>query len=178
MDSINQNQLEHNVDDLRGLDAVRKIQELVDHTSICFFCTANGTGPSRGARPMGVQRVDEAGNLWFLSSDDSHKNKELSANPAVSLFFQNATRADFLQLDGHATITKDPAAIRELWKPLAKTWFTGGVDDPRITVIKVMPTEGYYWDTKHGMAVAGVKMMIGAIIGRTLDDSIEGKVTP
>jgi hypothetical protein len=29
-------------------------------------------------------------------------------------------------------------------------------------------------DTKHGTAVAGVKMLIGAAIGKTLDDSIEG----
>jgi hypothetical protein len=51
--------------------------------------------------------------------------------------------------------------IEELWSPLIKTWFTEGVDDPRITVIKVTPTEGYYWDNKHGSAVAGVKMLIG-----------------
>ena len=57
---------------------------------------------------------------------------------------------------------------------MIKTWFTGGVDDPRITVIRVDLTRGYYWDTKHGMMVAGVKMMIGAAIGKTLDDSIEG----
>ena len=36
------------------------------------------------------------------------------------------------------------------------------------------PTGGYYWDTKHGNAIAGVKMLIGAAIGKTLDDSIEG----
>ncbi|MEO7675481.1 MAG: pyridoxamine 5'-phosphate oxidase family protein, partial [Verrucomicrobiota bacterium] len=60
--------------------------------------------------------------------------------------------------------------------PLLKTWFTEGVDDPRITVIRVAPSEGYYWDTKHGMAVAGVKMLIGAAIGKTLDDSMEGKL--
>ena len=64
--------------------------------------------------------------------------------------------------------------IKELWEPILKTWFTEGIDDPRITAIRVTPTDGYYWDTKHGNAVAGVKMMIGAMIGKTLDDSIEG----
>jgi hypothetical protein len=59
---------------------------------------------------------------------------------------------------------------------MLKVWFTEGIDDPRITVIRVTPSEGYYWDTKHGALVAGVKMMIGAMIGKTLDDSIEGKI--
>lgn len=50
------------------------------------------------------------------------------------------------------------------------------VDDPRITVIKVTPSEGYYWDTKHGNAVAGVKMLIGTVLRKTLDDSVTGKL--
>lgn len=79
-------------------------------------------------------------------------------------------------LSGQATVSRDKAKIKELWEPIVKTWFTEGVDDPRITVIKVLPNDGYYWDTKHSMAVAGIKMMIGATIGKTLDDSIQGTV--
>jgi general stress protein 26 len=75
-------------------------------------------------------------------------------------------------------VSRDKEKIRELWSPVIKRWFTEGVDDPRITVIKVTPTDGYYWDTKHGGAVAGAKMLIGAAIGKTFDDSIEGHVQP
>jgi general stress protein 26 len=73
-------------------------------------------------------------------------------------------------------VSRDSAKIKELWNFILKTWFTEGEDDPRITVIKVVPTEAYYWDTKHGKAVAGAKMLVGAVIGKTLDDSIEGKI--
>ena len=59
-----------------------------------------------------------------------------------------------------------------------KTWFTEGKEDPRITLIKVTPTSGYYWDNKHGGLVAAVKMVIGASIGKTLDDSISGQLKP
>jgi general stress protein 26 len=123
-----------------------------------------------------VQEVDDSGNLWFLSADDSHKNEELQRNPNVRLYFQGSTHSDFLLLTGTATASRDRARIKELWKPLMKTWFTEGEGDPRITVIKVAPSEGYYWDTKHGMAVAGIKMLVGAATGKTLDDSIEGTI--
>ena len=46
---------------------------------------------------------------------------------------------------------------------MIETWFNEGVDDPHITVIKVVPSEGYYWDTKYGNAVAGLKMIIGTL---------------
>jgi hypothetical protein len=77
---------------------------------------------------------------------------------------------------GHATVTTDKAKIKELWTPLARTWFTGGIDDPRITAAKVVPTDGYYWDNKHGDTVAGIKMLVGAALRKALDDSVEGKI--
>jgi len=123
---------------------------------------------------MAVQQVDDAGNFWFLSADDSHKNHEIARDPSVRLYFQGSAHSDFLMLSGEATVSRDKAKIKELWKPLIKTWFTGGIDDPRITVIKVTPQTGYYWDTKHGGAIAGIKMLIGAATGKTMDDSIEG----
>lgn len=176
MNSINQNQLEQNHADLNAQDAVAKIKELVDKARTCFFTTAITEPGSNGSRPMSVQTVDDEGNLWFLSPNDSHHNAEIARDPAVKLYFQGSAHSDFLLIHGRATITGNREKIKELWEPILKTWFTGGVDDPRITVIKVAPTEGYYWDTKHGMAVAGVKMLVGAITGKTLDDSIEGKL--
>jgi general stress protein 26 len=174
MDSINENQPGEHRRDLAGIDAVDKIRELVKKAETCFFCTANPVSGSRGTRPMAPQQVDDDGNLWFLSAEDSHKNLELEADPSVRLYFQGSPHSDFLMLSGRATVSKDKAKIRELWEPVIETWFTGGVDDPRITVIKVAPTEGYYWDNKHGNAVAGIKMLVGAAIGKTLDDSVEG----
>ena len=176
MDSINRNQPEENHADLSGAKAVERIKEMVKKAQTCFFCTSVPTGQSGGARPMSVQQVDEQGNLWFLSASDSHKNAELSIDPAVKLYFQGSAHSDFLQLYGTATVSRDAAKVKELWEPILKTWFTEGVDDPRITVIKFAPATGYYWDTKHGNAVAGIKMLIGAAIGKTLDDSIEGKL--
>jgi general stress protein 26 len=174
MDSINKNQSEENRDNLQAGDAIEKLKELVKKANSCFFCTADGSGPSDGVRPMSVQQVDDEGNLWFLSATDSHKNKEITADHAVKLFFQGSAHSDFMYLSGKATITKNPAKIKELWEPVLKTWFTEGKDDPRISVIKVKPEEGYYWDTKHGNAVAAVKMLIGAAMGKTMDDSVEG----
>ena len=177
MDSINRNQPENNREDLRGEEAVEKIKEIVDHAENCFFSTFVSDGAASAARPMNVRQVDDQGNLWFLSPKDSHTNEQVAMDPAVELYFQGSKHSDFLHLHGNATISTDRAKIEELWEPLIKTWFTEGKTDPRITVIKVEPTDGYYWDTKHGNAVAGVKVMFGAMVGKTLDDSIEGRVS-
>ncbi len=174
MNSINQNQTEENRHDLRGVEAKDKIRELIKKSEACFFCTALPFSESSGARPMSVLEVDDEGNLWFLSADDSYKNAEIAGDPSVHLYFQGSAHSDFLHLLGQASISRDPARIRRLWQPLFKTWFTEGENDPRITAIRVVPVEGYYWDTKHGNLVAGIKMIIGAALGKTMDDSVEG----
>lgn len=108
MDSINQNQMEETRADLRGVEAVQQIKEIVAKAQTCFFCTSVPTGESSGARPMNVRQVDDAGALWFLSADDSHKNAELALDSAVKLYFQGSPHSDFLQLNGHATVSRDP----------------------------------------------------------------------
>ena len=178
MDSINKNQDESNHADLHNKEAVAKIKELVKSANTCFFCTHLKKDEPFTTRPMSVQEVDDDGNLWFLSSTDSNKNEELKNNDSVQLLFQGDPHTDFMSLFGTATISKEKQKIDELWNPLAKTWFTEGKDDPRISVIKVKPTDGYYWDTKHGKIIAFAKIAAGAVLGKTLDDSIEGKITP
>lgn len=177
MDSINRNQPEQNHKDLSGTEAGKKMQELIKKANTCFFCTASADTNPEASRPMSVQKVDEDGTCWFLSASDSHKNADIARDPRVRLLFQGSQHSDFLVLFGEATISRDKEKIKELWEPIIKTWFTEGVDDPRITVISVKPREGYYWDTKHGEMVAFAKQMIGAAIGKTLDDSIEGTLT-
>ena len=174
MDSINRQQPEDNRADLSGADAIERVRQAVKKNSTCFFCTGVSTGDSQATRPMGALQVDDSGKLWFMSASDSHKNAEIGQNPLVWLFFQGSEHSGFVTLHGRATITRDKAKIKELWSPLMKTWFTEGQDDPRITAISVEPLSGYYWDNKHGDVVAGVKMAVGAAIGKTLDDSIEG----
>ncbi|WP_296947632.1 pyridoxamine 5'-phosphate oxidase family protein [uncultured Massilia sp.] len=176
MDSINRNQPEQNRRDLSGLDAVKRVKDMVDDAETCFFCTTGATGAANGVRPMSVRQADDAGNLWFLSASDSHKNQELAANPSVKLYFQVGAHAGFLELEGRAEVMQDRTMIKALWNPLLKTWFTEGEDDPRITVIRFAPQAGYYWDNKHGSVVAGAKVAVGALIGKTLDDSIEGRL--
>ncbi|HEX4423446.1 MAG TPA: pyridoxamine 5'-phosphate oxidase family protein [Kofleriaceae bacterium] len=175
MTSINQQQPEDNRADLRGDEALAKMRELVDQGATCFFCTAITSGQPVPTRPMSVQQVDDQGRLWFLSASDSHQNSEIVHDAAVQLLFQGS-HSDFLTLYGRATVSTDRAKIKELWRPILKTWFTEGPDDPRITVLSVEPSNGYYWDTKHNRAVVLAKMIAGAITGKTFDDSIEGTI--
>lgn len=174
MASIHQNPQEERRSELSGNAAIDKIKQLVEEAKSCFFCTEVATVGTTRSRPMDVRKVDDAGDLWFLSSDDSHKNEELLHDPRVRLYFQSPCRSDFLELSGMASVTKDEDQIRELWDPALMAWFSEGVEDPRITVIRVSLTDGYYWDTKHN--IAGTRVLLGTMSGKTPDHSSESRL--
>ena len=177
MDSINKNQEGDHRKDLTGEEAGKKFKEPMDAANTCFFCTRLRSNEPFIPRPMAPQKVDENGTAWFLSAVDSHKNAQIMEDPKVQLLFQGSDYSEFLTMYGTATITQDQAKIDELWDPSLKTWFTEGKEDPRITVIEVTPEDGYYWDVKNNEMVSFAKRMIGSLIGKTMDDSIEGKLT-
>jgi general stress protein 26 len=176
MENYKEQAKDESIVNLSGEEAKQKIKEMTKDGNMCFFCTHIQNDKPFSARPMSVQKVDDEGNYWFLSDKDSGKNHEIETDDAVQLLFQNSSSSDYLSIYGKATITRDKAKIEELWEPIAKVWFTEGKEDPSISVIKITPTEGYYWDTKHGKVVAFAKMIVGAVTGKTLDDSIEGKL--
>jgi len=176
MDSINQQQLEDNFKNLNGPEAISKLKELAEDAKTCFFTSNIKTGLPASARPMTVQEVDDEGNLWFMIANDSGTYHDLQAEPLAQLFFQGSKYSDYLNVYGITTLIADKERVKKYWKPILKVWFTEGEDDPRIALVKLEPTEAYYWDNKHGNAVAFVKQLAGAALGKTLDDSVEGKI--
>ncbi len=156
-------------------DAIEKIKGLVKSADICLFTTDLSTVPLV-TRPMSTQHVDDEGALWFLSERSSDKNRDIEKDKRVQLFYFNKSNSEYLSIYGNAEISTDKDKIKELWTPIAKAWFTEGVDDPGISIIKVKTIEAYYWDTKNNKMVAMLKILAGSIIGKTMDDGIEGKI--
>ena len=157
-------------------ESVEKIKKLAKEADACLFCTKIETGKPFSMRPMNTRDIDDDGNLWFLSDKDSTKNMELKNDDKVQLLFSGSNHTDYLSVYGTATILYDRNKIKEIWTPIAKAWFKEGEDDPNISVIKVQPSEGYYWDTQHGRIVSIAKIALSMVSGKTMDDGIEGKI--
>lgn len=171
--------MEKNASAIKNLshqEAIDKFKELVKHESVCLFTTRLTEVPLT-TRPMSIQKVCDQGNFWFLSASDSSKNQEIIEDSRVQLFINNTSNYEFLSVYGKATISRDRQKIDELWSDIAKAWFNEGKDDPRVTVIKVTPEEGFYWDTKDGKLVSLIKIAASAVTGKTLQEGVEGRIS-
>jgi len=158
---------------LTGSKAIEKIKELAED-KICMFCTYENN--QIVSRPMSTQRIDDDGSIWFLSRKDSNKNLQIEDNHDIYLMYLDTGKQHFLSLNGTARILNDRSLIEDLWTPIAKAWFTEGKDDPEITVIKVSPEEGHYWDTKNGRLVSMIKIASAALMGNEMDGGVDGDI--
>jgi general stress protein 26 len=163
------------VKNLTSAEAVEKIKELATGADICMFTTLLKKLPLT-SRPMSTSKVDDEGNLWFLSKKSSEKNQEIESDSRVQLFYASKGSAEYLSVYGNAQIIIDKQKAEELWSSIAKAWFPGGVDDPEVSIIKVTPIESYYWDTKHNKIVSLLKITSSMITGNSNDDGVEGTI--
>jgi len=160
---------------LSGEEAIVQFKSVVNNNPLCMFLTRLDQRPIP-SRPMTTQKVCDQGNFWFLSSRSSMKDHDISADPMVQLIFANMGNSEFLSVYGTAEVIEDKAQKKELWSPIAKAWFPLGVDDPDLTVLKVKPSEGYYWDTKSGKLVSMLKILAAAVTGNPSDAGVKGKI--
>lgn len=167
---------EDHIKTLEGADALKKLKDIATSAENCFFCTSIKTGIPLSVRPMSVLQVDDEGNLWFISMRNSTKNKEIAADPFTHLLFQESKHSGFLNIYGITEISTNQEKIDELWSPLLNVWFQGGKDDNNITLLKVVPTNVYYWYNKHGNAIAFAKMALSVVTGKSMDDLVEGNL--
>ena len=164
-------------ENLSNADAIAKLKEISEKAKTCMFITnLNDRSPSN-SRPMSLQECDKEGNLWFLSSNESGKNMQIEKDNGVQLYFMNSHDYEYLSIVGEAFIYNDKSTIEEKWSVFANAWFDGK-NDPKVSVIRVTPSEVYYWDTKFGKFVTMLNFITSIISGNKTDnsDGVEGKL--
>lgn len=156
-----------NNDNLYSSEAKMKIKEMAEAIDFTMLATDLKTLPLHMI-PMSTKKVDDQGNIWFLSNKNSTHNQNILNNSNVHLIYIDKGSMQFLNVYGSATISTDRNVIEELYGKADDTWFDGK-DDPNITAISIRPTESYYWDPKNNKLVTLVKMGVGAITGNKPD---------
>jgi general stress protein 26 len=122
--------------------------ELIKKIDICMMTTRSADGLV--TRPMSTQMQDDNGDLWFMTTVDTHKIDEIEADPQVSLgYFKDG---EWVSVAGTARVVREPSMIHEMYKADWKAWLPdeggdkdGGPSDPRIVLLQVKPTSIHYF---------------------------------
>ncbi len=153
-------------------EARKKLTEIVDEVKLAMFATRLGSKPF-GVVPMHSKRVDDDGDIWFLSPADSDHNADIEADSQVQLLYAGGSHTQVLSVYGQAEIVTDREMIRQLYSGGDNAWFDGE-DDPRVTAIRVTPKEAVYWDNDESSLVTMFKLARAAVTGKDQDIGTQG----
>lgn len=120
-----------------------ELYELIDDIDVAIMTTRRPDG-RLVSRPMQTQDVDDEFDLWFVTSDETHKLEELEYDPHVNLAYYNNDSREWVSVSGTARLTRDRATIERLHDASWRIFFgkvdevrDGGPGDPRIVLIEV-----------------------------------------
>jgi general stress protein 26 len=134
----------------------------IGDVKIGMFTTTDEAG-QLSSRPMTTREIDDDGVLWFFVSLHSDVSRELSERPLVNVSFSEPKNGFYASLSGQATLIEDRALYAKLWRPLDKAWFSCGVDDPNLALIRFDVHIAEYWDSASSRMVQLIKVMTAAM---------------
>ena len=155
-------------------ESIEKLKNLLEGIDFCMLTTING-GQLR-SRPMSTQEFDENGELWFFTSDETHKVDEIEADSRVNAAYSKPDDNVYVSVAGRAAVVKDRKKIEELWNPILKAWFPDGLEDPTLCLLKVSVEEAEYWDSPNSKIVQIVGFVKALVTGQAADGGEYGKV--
>ncbi len=148
-----------------------KLWALIKDIKFGMFTTRHADGHLH-SRPMTTQnaRLDEDRSLWLFMSRQSDSAADLQASPAVCMSYADTDSDSYVCVAGNAFVSDDAAKKQELWSPMAKAWFPGGVDDPDLLLVRLDIEHADYWDVSESKIVQLWRMAAAAVTGKPPQD--------
>ncbi len=134
--------------------------------------TTIDTDGSLHSRPMATQQKDFDGNLWFFTQASAPKVQEIKEYEQINLSYSKTSDNLFVSVSGTSQLVRDRAKMAELWNPMYKAWFPGGLDDPEIALLKVDVHSAEYWDAPGSKMVYLFNMARSMVTGKSPEGQI------
>ncbi len=130
------------------------------------------------ARGQLEARADrDAGLIWFVTDVRGAKDDEINAAHDIGVVFYDADGRAYLSITGHASVTRDTAKAKEIWKKTDDIWLPGGPDDPNARVLRVEPITAELWDGPSSAAGAAFEFAKARLTGEKPNLGENRKVT-
>jgi general stress protein 26 len=151
-------------------DRQGKVRDLIKSTRLAMLTSVDPDG-RLVSMPMATQDVEFDGDVWFIAERESHKVRNIRANPSVNVAY--ASHDSWVSLAGRAEVVDDNAKLAELWNTFTGAWLEGGPENPNNILIRVSADSAEYWDTPGSKVTQVANLVKAKVTGKTFDGENE-----
>jgi general stress protein 26 len=130
---------------------IARVWDILEGHSVGMLTTQFAGGLR--ARPLDARPDRDAGAIFFVTDMRGQKDDEVAAKPDVCFIVTVPKDNVYLSITGRATVTRDPAKVRQIWKRLDEVWWSGP-DDPNARLLTIEPITAELWDGPSSKLVA------------------------
>ena len=131
---------------------ISRVWDIIEKAPVGMLTTRFAGGLR--ARPLEARADRDAGIIWFVTDVRGAKDDEISAAHDIGLVFYDEDGRAYLSITGSASVTRDTAKAKDIWKKTDDIWLTGGPDDPNARMLRVEPITAELWDGPSSAAGA------------------------
>jgi general stress protein 26 len=155
-----------------GKDDVKKLRKVIKNAPVAMLTTVANDGSLR-SRPMATLKAPFDGYLWFFIRTGAPISGEIQENQRVNLSYSVPGDERFVSVSGTASVSRDPARVKELWSGRMKEWFPQGRKDSELAILRVRVEHAECWDPKSGAMAQMSGLLDAAIAGRSPEPAAE-----
>ncbi|KJA27821.1 hypothetical protein HYPSUDRAFT_62853 [Hypholoma sublateritium FD-334 SS-4] len=157
-------------------EKIQGLKEIMKATQTAMLTTRSRDGQfhSRAMAPVPPDSETQL-TLTFIANNVSHKFEEIENDSHVNVSFLDPSTTNWASFSGKAKIITDHEEIKKKWSTGVSAWFgdlkdgvhKGDVNDPRVSLIQVIPDEIHYWQTNKGKVGRALDIGVSAVTGKT-----------
>ncbi len=142
---------------------IARVWEIADDIGVCMFTTH--AGDRMRSRPLQAYPDPEEGCIWFITDARGARGDEIASTRDVCLSFADTAYDTYLSILGVAQVLHDPAKLAELWDFEAQAWWPKGPHDPNVRLLRVLPEQAEYWESRGSSAGVALKLAAARLRG-------------
>ena len=146
---------------------ISRVWDIIENSGVGMLTTRFAGGLR--ARPLEARVDRDAGIIWFVTDVRGTKDEEIGAAHNIGLVFIHEGDRAYLSITGRASVTRDAAKAKEIWKKTDNIWLQGGPDDPNVRVLRVEPITAELWDGPSSAAGAAFEFAKARLTGEKLN---------
>jgi len=160
---------------LSAQEKIAGLHEVVKGAKTAMLTTraADGHMHSRAMTPASPFE-DSQLTLFFIANNVSEKFEEIANDDHVNVSFYDNSNTNWASYCGIAKVTQDKELIKKHWSKLITAYLgdlkdgvhKGDENDPRVSLIVVIPDEIRYWITQSNTVMRTAQVAASAVTGK------------
>lgn len=115
-------------------------------------------GSGQHMQPMTHFPDRDTGEIWFITSIETDLVRAVGQGARAHYCVVSKDQDFYACLAGTLEQAHNSAKLDDLWSPMVAAWFEGGREDPKVSLLRLVLSDGALWATTESTVKLGIEI--------------------